>query len=79
MRCFINEDASKVTPYKESIIAKFPVILTILEKEDLSPTELYGKVRKSKIKDITEFVEVLECLYAMNKIELRKEVLHYVG
>ena len=69
----------KVTPYKESIIAKFPVILTILEKEDLSPTELYGKVRKSKIKDITEFVEVLECLYAMNKIELRKEVLHYVG
>ena len=70
---------SKVTPYKESIIAKFPVILTILEKEDLSPTELYGKVRKSKIKDITEFVEVLECLYAMNKIELRREVLHYVG
>lgn len=70
---------SKVTPYKESIIAKFPVILTILEKEDLSPTELYGKVRKSKIKDITEFVEVLECLYAMNKIELRKEVLYYVG
>lgn len=70
---------SKVTPYKESIIAKFPVILTILEKEDLSPTELYGKVRKSKIKDITEFVEVLECLYAMNKIELRKEVLHYVA
>lgn len=70
---------SKVTQYKESIIAKFPVILTILEKEDLSPTELYGKVRKSKIKDITEFVEVLECLYAMNKIELRKEVLHYVG
>lgn len=70
---------SKVTPYKESIIAKFPVILTILEKEDLSLTELYGKVRKSKIKDITEFVEVLECLYAMNKIELRKEVLHYVG
>ena len=51
---------SKVTPYKESIIAKFPVILTILEKEDLSPTELYGKVRKSKIKDITEFVEVLD-------------------
>ena len=70
---------SKVTPYKESIIAKFPVILTILEKEDLSPSELYEKVRKTKIKDITEFVEILECLYAMNKIELREEALHYVG
>ena len=70
---------SKVTPYKESVIAKFPVILEILEKQDLSTKELYVKVRKSKVKDITEFVEVLECLYAMNKIELRKEVLHYVG
>ena len=70
---------SKVTPYKESIIAKFPVILTILEKEDLSPSELYEKVRKTKIKDITEFVEILECLYARNKIELREEALHYVG
>jgi hypothetical protein len=37
------------------------------------------KVKKSKIQDITEFVEVLDCLYAMNKIEIREEVLHYVG
>ncbi len=70
---------SKVTPYKESTIAKFPVVLSILEKGDMSPNELYSKVKRSKIKDITEFVEVLDCLYAMNKIEMREEVLHYVG
>ena len=70
---------SKVTPYKESTIAKFPVVLSILEKGDMSPNELYSKVNRSKIKDITEFVEVLDCLYAMNKIEMREEVLHYVG
>ena len=70
---------SKVTPYKESTIAKFPVVLAILEKGDMTPTELYAKVMKSKIKDIREFVEVLDCLYAMNKIEIREEVLHYVG
>ena len=70
---------SKVTPYKESTIAKFPVVLAILEKGDMTPTELYAKVKKSKIQDITEFVEVLYCLYAMNKIEIREEVLHYVG
>ncbi|QKN24248.1 ABC-three component system middle component 7 [Caproicibacterium lactatifermentans] len=70
---------SKVTPYKESTIAKFPVVLELLEKSDMTPQELYAKVRKSKIKDISEFVEVLDCLYAMNKIEIDEEVLHYVG
>lgn len=70
---------SKVTPYKESTIAKFPIVLAILEKGDMTPSELYAKVRKSKIKDITEFVEMLDCLYAMNKIDIREEVLHYVG
>ena len=70
---------SKVTPYKESTIAKFPMVLSILEKGDMTPTELYDKVKKSKIQDITEFVEALDCLYAMNKIEIREEVLHYVG
>ena len=70
---------SKVTPYRESTIAKFPIVLAILEKEDMTPTALYAKVKRSKIQDITEFVEVLDCLYAMNKIEIREEVLHYVG
>ena len=70
---------SKVTPYKESTIAKFPMVLAILEKGDMTPTELYVKVKRSKIQEITEFVEVLDCLYAMNKIEIREEVLHYVG
>jgi len=70
---------SKVTPYKESTIAKFPVVLSLLEKGDMTPGELYAKVKKSKIKDISEFIEVLDCLYAMNKIEIEEEVLHYVG
>ena len=70
---------SKVTPYRESIIAKFPIVLSQLEKKDMTPNELYAKMIKSKIKDIREFVEVLDCLYAMNKIEIREEMLHYVG
>nr|WP_211209095.1 ABC-three component system middle component 7 [Selenomonas bovis] len=45
----------------------------------MTPQELYAKVRKSKIKNISEFVEVLDCLYAMNKIKIDEEVLHYVG
>lgn len=69
---------SKVTPYKESSIARFPIILKLLEKSDMSPIEMYSSVKKSKIKDIVEFVNILDCLFAMGKIEVRGELLHYV-
>ena len=70
---------SKVTPYKESTIAKFPTVLSQLEKEDITPNELFATLRKNKINDVSEFVEILDCLYAMNKIDIREGVLHYVG
>ena len=70
---------NKVTPYKESSIAKFPVILAFLEKEDMTPSELFSRVKKDKIQNIDEFVEIIDCLYAMHKIELDGEVLRYVG
>lgn len=70
---------SKVTPYKDSTIAKFPIVLSILEENDMTPAELYSKVKKSKVKDIKEFVELLDCLYAMKKIAIREEVLHFVN
>lgn len=69
---------SKVTPYKESIIAKFPMVLEKLEKKDMSPQELY-KSMKNKVSDINEFMDIMDCLYALNKIELDGEVVHYVG
>lgn len=70
---------NKVTPYKESSIAKFPVILAFLEKEDMTPSELFSRVKKVKIQNIDEFVEIIDCLYAMHKIEIDGEVLRYVG
>lgn len=71
---------NKINTYKESIIAKFPLFLEILKKQKLSPLELYKKT-KSKVDDIGEFMEILECLYALGKIEfdVREGVLHYVG
>lgn len=69
---------SKVTPYKESIIAKFPLVLAKLENKDLSPSDLYKSV-KNHVTDIREFMDILDCLYALRKIELNGEVIHYVG
>ena len=69
---------SKVTPYKESIIAKFPMVLEKVEKKDMSPQELY-KSMKNKVTDIREFMDIMDCLYTLKKIELDGEVVHYVG
>lgn len=69
---------SKVTPYKESIIAKFPVVLGKVETKDMSPSELYKNV-KGRVTDIREFMDILDCLYALKKIELNGEMIHYVG
>lgn len=69
---------SKVTPYRDSILAKFPAVLKALQPEDLTPCELYKKV-KSKISGAMELVEILDCLYVVGKVELLYgEVLHYV-
>lgn len=60
---------SKVTPYQANILAKFPVALSCLETEDMRSDALYKKV-KSKVLDIGEFLEILDCLYALGKVEL---------
>nr|DAM69483.1 MAG TPA: hypothetical protein [Caudoviricetes sp.] len=69
---------SKVTSYKESSLALFPVILKQLEKKDMMASDLYKKTKK-KVSGIQEFLEILDSLYALNKIELVGKVLHYVG
>ncbi len=71
---------SKVTPYRNSTLAKFPVILSELKKCDMSPEELFKAV-KSKDLNAADFIEILDCLYVLGKVELipGKELLHYAG
>lgn len=70
---------SKVTSYKDSILSKFDVVMSCIEKEDIKPTLLYKKL-KNKVSDPSEFIEILDCLYALGKIELvgEEKELHYV-
>jgi hypothetical protein len=71
---------SKNTSFSESIIAKFPVVLGALEHRDISASELFRAVR-NETEDIGEFIEILDCLFALGKLELNAETrsLHYVG
>ena len=71
---------NKVITYTESTISQFPSVLSCLKEQDMSPASLYKKV-KSKVEDIGEYIDILDCLYALGKIELIEHlgVLHYVG
>ena len=68
---------SKVTPYKKSTLSLFPYFLNEIKKCDITPNDLFKKTKK-KVNDIREFVEILECLFALNKIELKGDKIHYV-
>lgn len=68
---------SKFISYKESSISKFPIILEHLEVCDLSVKELYKKV-KSSLDNYQEYIEILDCLFMLGKIEIIEEALHYV-
>jgi hypothetical protein len=63
---------NKVTPYKKSVLAKFPILLEVLKNEGKTPAELYEKV-KSKVDDVAEFTKILDCLFALGKIEILEE------
>jgi hypothetical protein len=70
---------SKITPFKESILSKFPLLLQEIKMDDISVMELFKKV-KPKINGIADYLEALDCLFALKKIELTEqtEILHYV-
>lgn len=60
---------NKLFSYNESVISKFPFILEIVsEKENISIMELYHSVN-IKFEDISEFLQALDCLYALGKLE----------
>lgn len=70
---------SKVTPFNASILAKFPLLLNEISAGDIGVMALFNKV-KSEIGGTADYLETLECLFALRKIELNglSEELHYV-
>jgi len=72
---------NKVTPYKESILALFPDILFLILQADSAPIDLYLRLKKTKMKHISigTFIQALDCLYYLGKIELKENRIHYVS
>lgn len=59
---------SKITSYKESVLSKFPVVLTALASSNVGVLELYRKTSQN-FANIEEFMDTLDCLFALGKIE----------
>lgn len=70
---------SKVTTFKDSTLALFPLLLNAVKAEDVSPMELFEKVR-GEDGDISDFLAALDCLFTLGKIELNEQtgILSYV-
>jgi len=70
---------SKVNPFSDSVIALFAPILENLEERDMTPHELLESTR-TKVSEISIFLDALDCLYKLGKIEIPEdtEVLRYV-
>lgn len=70
---------SKITSYSDSSISKFPMFLKVLREGDKSPVELYSAAKKEHL-SITDFMEVVDSLYALGKIDLNEEgKIYYVA
>lgn len=63
---------NKITRYSDSVINKFVCILKIVSKERLSLYQLYCETR-NKFPNIIDFIEALDCLFALNSISLVKK------
>lgn len=69
---------NKIYSYTESTISKFIPIIEQLENRDETVTSLYQKIKKN-FNDIEDYIDTLDCLFALNKVVLsEKEELHYV-
>ena len=70
---------NKLYSYNESVLSKLPLILSALKRQPMSVLELYSWVIP-KLSSVSEFIDVLDCLYALGKIDYdgKEDELYYV-
>ena len=71
---------SKITTFQESVLSKFPCVLSAFTQESKSISALLDIV-SANVKDIVEYLDVLDCLYALGKIDYNPEtrLIDYVN
>lgn len=60
---------NKTIPYSDSVISKFSAVLNDLQSGGSNIRDVYKKHRK-KFGNIQNYIEPLDCLFALGKIEI---------
>jgi len=70
---------SKITTFQESVLSRLPLVLSVLSQESKSVSSLFD-ITKVSVKDIVEYLDILDCLYALGKIDYnpKTRLLDYV-
>lgn len=56
----------KITPYDDSVLPLLPKVLQRLEDGEKTPSELFASLKGTST---SEFIEAMDCLCALGKIE----------
>ena len=70
---------NKLYSYNYSVLSKFPILLKSLQKGDVQVLSLFMS-NQDKFESINDFIETLDALYALRKIDNddEKGVIHFV-
>ena len=63
---------NKLYSYKDSTLSLIPVVLKEIKDSPVPVRELYERVKPS-LKDATDFIAVMDCLYALKAADLNDE------
>ncbi len=63
---------NKLYSYKESTFALIPKVMKELEKGAMPAGDLFMKMR-SELRDATDFLSVMDCLYALQAVDINDE------
>ena len=69
---------NKIISYKESVLSRFTLVLSVLSDNPMNVYDLF-ELTKDSFTDVEEFMDTLECLYALKKVTFDDEsgVLFY--
>lgn len=62
---------NKIIQFDQSIIAKLPVILSLIQNKSFEALTLYAKTKKH-FEDINQFIIALDVLFVLGKVVIDK-------
>ena len=63
---------NKLYSYKNSTMALIPMVLNELRNGPLPAEQLYQNIR-TQLNDATDFLSVMDCLYALGAVDINEE------